>query len=48
VSALVVVVLSAVYTKRAIDRRLAHVHVYEETQVRGQMTGSGGECHSLC
>lgn len=36
VSALVVMVLSAVYTKRAIDRRLAHVHVHEEVQVEEQ------------
>jgi len=39
VSALVVVVLSAVYTKRAIDRRLSHVHVHEESQVRVQACG---------
>lgn len=36
VSALIVVVLSAVYTKRAIDRRLANVHVEEEVQVEEQ------------
>jgi len=36
VSALIVVVLSAVYTKRAIDKRLANVHVEEEVQVEEQ------------
>lgn len=43
VSALVVVVLSAVYTKRAIDRRLASVHVEEEVHVDEQhyLLGAG-------
>lgn len=38
VSALIVVVLSAVYTKRAIDKRLASVHVEETVQVQEQHT----------
>jgi hypothetical protein len=43
VSALIVVVLSAVYTKRAIDRRLASVHLEEEVHVEEQhyLLGSG-------
>lgn len=43
VSALIVVVLSAVYTKRAIDRRLASVHLEEEVHVeeRHYLLGSG-------
>lgn len=46
-SALVVVVLSAVYTKRAIDRRLASVHVEEEVQVEEQhyLLGSSSSSH---
>lgn len=35
-------VLSAVYTKRAIDRRLAHVHVHEEVRVEEQHFLLGG------
>ncbi|KAF6253530.1 snare associated Golgi protein-domain-containing protein [Scenedesmus sp. NREL 46B-D3] len=44
VSALAVVVLSGVYTKRAIDKRLAQVHVHEEVEVEEQhfLLGSGG------
>jgi hypothetical protein len=43
VSALAVVVLSGVYTKRAIDKRLAQVHVHEEVEVEEQhfLLGSG-------
>jgi hypothetical protein len=36
VSALAVAVLSGVYTKRAIDKRLAQVHVHEEVEVEEQ------------
>lgn len=36
VTAVVVVVLSAVYTKRAIDRRLAQLQVHEEVRVEEQ------------
>ena len=43
VSALIVVVLSAVYTKRAIDRRLASVGVQEEVQVEEQHYLLGSE-----
>jgi hypothetical protein len=47
VSALIVVVLSAVYTKRAIDKRLASVHIEEEVQVEEQhqhyLLGSGSQ-----
>jgi hypothetical protein len=44
VSALAVVVLSGVYTKRAIDKRLAQVHVHEEVEVEEQhfLLGSSG------
>jgi hypothetical protein len=47
VTALIVVVLSAVYTKRAIDKRLASVHVEEEVHVEEQhhhyLLGSGSQ-----
>jgi hypothetical protein len=42
VSALAVVVLSGVYTKRAIDKRLAQVHVHEEVAVEEQHYLLGG------
>jgi hypothetical protein len=47
VSALIVVVLSAVYTKRAIDRRLASVHVEEEVIVDEQhfLLGASSSSH---
>jgi hypothetical protein len=47
VSALIVVVLSAVYTKRAIDRRLASVHIEEEVVVDEQhfLLGASGSSH---
>lgn len=46
-SALIVVVLSAVYTKRAIDRRLASVHVEEEVVVDEQhfLLGASSSSH---